>query len=105
MSPAGDVYPCEKLGYPNLRKMEAWKMGNIRDFDYDINALVQSPVARAMYGSICGTKCHCDHNIDQSLGMLSRQDFRQGVLGKAIKRLVTGRKELGNSGTRAGAQA
>lgn len=87
MSPAGDVYPCEKLGYPNLEKMDAWKMGNIRDFDHDINALLRSTEARALYGRICDSKCHCDHNIDHALGLMSRQWFRQRIVGKAIAKL------------------
>jgi MoaA/NifB/PqqE/SkfB family radical SAM enzyme len=84
MSPGGDVYPCEKLGYPNLRSMDAWKMGNIRDFDYDVNALVRSPNARALYGKICENNCHCDHNIDQSLSLLSTRQFRNQVIKSAV---------------------
>jgi MoaA/NifB/PqqE/SkfB family radical SAM enzyme len=89
MSPSGDVYPCEKLGYPNLHSMGAWRIGNIRDFNYDLNALVQSPKARALYGQICTSNCHCDHNIDQSLSMLSTNVFRLAVI-KDAARLLTG---------------
>jgi len=90
MSPSGDIYPCEKLGYPNLRDMDGWKMGNVRDFDYDVNALVRSPRARALYGRICANNCHCDHNIDQSMSLLSRGGFRRRVLKKAAARLLAG---------------
>ncbi|TMJ20184.1 MAG: radical SAM protein [Alphaproteobacteria bacterium] len=90
MSPAGDVYPCEKLGYPNLGKMGAWRMGNVRDFDYDVNALVRSPKARALYRRIVDGHCHCDHNIDQSLSLLSTGAFRGRVLKRAAQRLAAG---------------
>jgi radical SAM protein with 4Fe4S-binding SPASM domain len=83
MSPEGDIYPCEKLGYPNLVSMSAWKMGNVRDFDYDVNALVRSPLARSLYEKISCGKCHCDHNIDQSMSLLSKGGFRSRVLAKS----------------------
>jgi radical SAM protein with 4Fe4S-binding SPASM domain len=86
MSPDGDIYPCEKLGYPNLRGMSKWRMGNVRDFDYDVNALVRSAVARERYADICARNCHCDHNIDQSLSLISTQAFRSKVLRRALRR-------------------
>lgn len=89
MSPGGDIYPCETLGYPNLERMDGWNMGNVRDFDYDVNALVRSPTARAIYQRICEGRCHCHHNIDQSLSLLASEPFRQDVLMGAIRRLVS----------------
>jgi radical SAM protein with 4Fe4S-binding SPASM domain len=88
MSPNGDLYPCEKLGYPNLKEMAAWRIGNIRDFDYDMNAAVQSPQARSLYKTICESNCHCDHNIDQSLSLLSSGEFRNRVLWRAWDRFM-----------------
>jgi radical SAM protein with 4Fe4S-binding SPASM domain len=90
MSPNGDVYPCEKLGYPNLKQMADWKMGNVRDFDYDVNRLVRSPHARSVYGRICSRNCHCDHNIDQSMSLLSRAPFRNRVVKNAALRVLAG---------------
>jgi len=87
MSPDGNVYPCEKLGYPNLRDMNKTLMGNVRDFDYDINALVRSAEARQIHKGICESRCHCDHNIDQSLSLLSTAKFRNTVLKTAISSL------------------
>lgn len=84
MAPGGDIYPCEKLGYPNLRDMNAWMMGNVRDFDYDINALVRSAKARSIYHLICERNCHCDHNIDQSLSLLTQGAFRGRVVRRAL---------------------
>jgi MoaA/NifB/PqqE/SkfB family radical SAM enzyme len=88
MSPDGDIYPCEKLGYPNLSKMAAVKMGNVRDFGYDVHALVNSPQARSIYASLCSNRCHCDHNIDQSLRLLSNAGFRNKVIRSAVRALL-----------------
>lgn len=88
MSPSGDVYPCEKLGYPNLRDMAGWFMGNVRDFDHDINALIRSPRARAIHARIVEGRCHCDHNIDQSMSLLSTGSFRGAVLRQALRRIA-----------------
>lgn len=85
MSPHGNIYPCEKLGYPNLATCDEWFMGNIRDFDYDLNSLVHTRQARSLYEKICRDNCHCDHNIDQSLSLLSTSGFRRKVLWGAIK--------------------
>lgn len=84
ISPDGNVYPCEKIGYPNLRDMNATLMGNVRDFDYDLNALVKSAAARQVHQSICDRQCHCDHNIDQSLSLLSSAKFRNSVIKTAV---------------------
>jgi MoaA/NifB/PqqE/SkfB family radical SAM enzyme len=84
MSPAGDVYPCEKLGYPNLAQMSRVWMGNVRTFDYDLQALLRSDLARSVYRDFVVTpQCHCDHNIDQSLRLLTTGKFRNRVLARA----------------------
>jgi len=87
IAPTGDVYPCEKLGYPNLREMNKWLLGNVRDFDYNINELLKNEAATTSYEKICGTNCHCDHNIDQSLNLLSDSTYRK----KLLKATLTGR--------------
>jgi MoaA/NifB/PqqE/SkfB family radical SAM enzyme len=86
MSPAGDVYPCEKLGYPNLANMASVHMGNVRDYSYNIKALLKSEKARRIYEGLCEGRCHCDHNIDQSLTLLSSGSFRRRVLRRALAR-------------------
>lgn len=84
MSPAGDIYPCEKLGYPNLEKMASVHMGNVRDFDFNVGALLQTEKARGIYEALCARSCHCDHNIDQSLSLLSTAPFRKRVFKAAL---------------------
>ena len=84
MSPTGDIYPCEKLGYPNLARMADVHMGNVREFDYNIVALLASDRAKQVYEHLCANNCHCDHNIDQSLSLLSTKSFRNKVLKRAL---------------------
>jgi radical SAM protein with 4Fe4S-binding SPASM domain len=88
LSPTGDVYPCEKLGYPNLKEMNKWLLGNIRDFNYNLNELVSSTSASACHDKICSSKCHCDHNIDQSLSLLSDKKHRKELLRETLKKVI-----------------
>ncbi len=48
----GDVYPCEILTDP---------LGNVRDFDYDMNSLVRTDRAKEILHSISDNKCFCTH--------------------------------------------
>lgn len=84
VSPTGDIYPCEKLGYPNLEGMHQWLLGNIRDYDYNINELLKSKAASLCYNKICSSNCHCDHNIDQSLRLLSEPDYRTKLINEVF---------------------
>jgi hypothetical protein len=87
MSPSGEIYPCEKLGYPE-NKREAWHMGSIRDFDYNIVKLLESKKAQEIQNEILSSKCHCDHGIDSSLSLLSNTKFKVDVVTKAIENLI-----------------
>lgn len=80
ISPTGDVYPCEKLGYPNLKIMDKWLLGNIRDYNFDLNLLVNNIEAKKKQSLICSSKCHCDHNIDQSLKLLTQSKYRKELI-------------------------
>ena len=87
MSPSGDIYPCEKLGYPNLDR-EKYLMGSIKDFNYDITKLLSSKNSISIRDSILSNKCHCDHGIDSSLSQLSNNEFQLKLATKTIKNLV-----------------
>ena len=80
ISPTGDVYPCEKLGYPNLHDMHGWLLGNVRDYNYNINELLKDSQATSCYDKICNTNCHCDHNIDRSLNLISDANHRKDLV-------------------------
>lgn len=90
ISPTGDVYPCEKLGYPNLTKMNKWLLGNIRDFNFDLNKLLKNDSAISCQDKICNSECHCDHNIDQSLRLLSNSNYRM----KLVKEVFSSKKSI-----------
>ncbi len=88
MSPSGDIYPCEKIGYPNIRNRGEWFMGSIRDFDYNITNLLKSEKAVGVRNRIFSGKCHCDHGIDSSLSQLSSTKFKIDVVSKAIENYI-----------------
>ena len=46
----GDVFPCELLDE---------KMGNIRDFDYDLNAILELKESKQIVEKIVKDECHC----------------------------------------------
>lgn len=46
----GDVFPCEMLGR---------SLGNLRDFDYDLNRLMDKTMAKNIVKSIRKNRCHC----------------------------------------------
>jgi radical SAM protein with 4Fe4S-binding SPASM domain len=71
MSPEGDVYPCENLGYPEGANQDRWKMGNIREFDYNIHNLLASNPAKEIRKTIKDDKCHCHHGVDMSVSYQS----------------------------------
>jgi radical SAM protein with 4Fe4S-binding SPASM domain len=94
MSPDGDVYPCETLGYPTCDDSLSWRMGNIRDFDYNIKKLLASDTARNVRNEIRKRHCHCEQGIDISLSLLCSNRFRFVILERYIKYLL--RSLLGN---------
>jgi len=63
----GDVYPCELLdvlGVPEAKGRDEQPpthtcLGNLNDFDYDMNALLQSPPARKLVDWIATHDCAC----------------------------------------------
>ncbi len=52
LAETGDIYPCESFNK---------KMGNIRDYNYDVKELLQSKVAGRVTRSIQKNGCYCTH--------------------------------------------
>lgn len=52
LSESGNVYPCEILEET---------FGNVRDYDYDMEKVLQSDSAKKIIGSIMDNKCYCTH--------------------------------------------
>lgn len=50
----GDLYPCESFG-------EAMRMGNVRDFDFNLEAARHNPRAKEIIRRIGANTCHCTH--------------------------------------------
>lgn len=48
----GGVFPCEEFNY---------KIGNIKDYNYDIKTLLESHEAKNIISEIEKNKCHCSH--------------------------------------------
>jgi len=87
MSPSGEIYPCEKLGYPNLDR-EKYLMGSIRDFDYDITKLLKNRESNKIRDNILLNECHCDHGIDASLSHLSNMKFKLKLATRTVGNLA-----------------
>lgn len=85
MSPEGNVYPCENIGYPEGANQEEWFMGNIRDYDYNIHKLLKGEKARLVQKKIRDTKCHCHHGVDLSLNLLCSMRFKIAVFFRGLK--------------------
>ncbi len=87
MSPDGDVFPCENLGYPEGLDQAHWKMGNIRDYDYNIHDLLKSNTAKIIRKRIRQSRCHCHHGVDMSLNYQSTWKFKAEVFFLGMKYL------------------
>ena len=88
ISPEGDVFPCENLGYPEGANPDKWKMGNIRDFHYDIHKLLKSDAAKNIQRIIKKNKCHCHHGVDMSVSYQSTWKFKAEVFLLGMKYLL-----------------
>ncbi|MCI5137387.1 MAG: radical SAM protein [Candidatus Electrothrix sp. AR1] len=83
VGPEGDVYPCEKKGFPNGEDMQNWLIGNLRDHDYNIKKIISLPRNIEQNKCIQGGVCQCNHEIDTSLSLLSKNSFKVKVLKKS----------------------
>jgi MoaA/NifB/PqqE/SkfB family radical SAM enzyme len=62
MSDEGDVEPCEVLDYlikEGTSHVSTSKLGNIREFEYDIRNVLSTNTAKRVAKEIVDTKCHC----------------------------------------------
>lgn len=85
VAPNGDVYPCEGKGFPNGAERQKWLLGNLREEDYDLKAILRKPDAQKLREAIARSPCECKHEIDTSLSLLSSNSFRLRVLGQALR--------------------
>jgi radical SAM protein with 4Fe4S-binding SPASM domain len=88
VSPEGDIYPCEIMGYPEGENAGDYFMGNIREYDYNMRALMLDERARKIRRRIVKNKCHCHQGVDLSLSLLCSNRFRIKVLLGSLKNLM-----------------
>jgi len=53
----GNVYPCEIISY--LNKSRDFKMGSLRDSNYNINKILKNKKSKNIISFIKKSKCHC----------------------------------------------
>lgn len=88
VSPNGNVYPCETLGYPEGEDYSEWCMGNVREYDYSIKKLLKNKAARKVRSRIRKNRCHCHHGVDMSVSFQCSWRFRFRVLLRSIQYLI-----------------
>ena len=57
LSDEGDLKPCEML--EQIHNSDKYNTGNLRDYNYDIEAMCQTPKAKEVRKWIKDSKCHC----------------------------------------------
>jgi MoaA/NifB/PqqE/SkfB family radical SAM enzyme len=75
----GDVRPCEILERP---------MGNVRDYDYDLRALLDAAENRRLVRWIEESRCKCSFECAQAASVVWRADAYPEVARAAITNLV-----------------
>ncbi len=97
VAPNGNVYPCEKLGFPNGEERDQWLMGNLRCHGYNINEILQTRNSQELERRIAESSCPCHHEIDTSLSLLSQNSFRLRVLAKALRYSFVGKAKVNSA--------
>lgn len=62
----GDVYPCEMLPL---------KMGNLRDFNYNLSRILDLSLSKKIKNFIKETKCHCTYECTWSINILMNPKY------------------------------
>ncbi len=73
----GDIYPCELLEKP---------MGNIRDFDYDLNRVAKTQASQEIVKEIVDTKCHCTWECANNNNIVFSNKYSLSLASKLLKR-------------------
>ena len=72
----GDVFPCELLDE---------KMGNIRDFDYDLNAILELKESKQLVEKIVKDECHCTWECANNNNILFSDKFSVELFSRYAK--------------------
>ena len=69
----GNVQPCEMLDYlikEGTATVSTAELGNVRDFGYDIKALMGTATAKRVAKEIVDTKCHCTYECAMAVNTI-----------------------------------
>ncbi len=78
----GDVYPCELLN--------AKRLGNVREYDYDFTKLWKSQRAEKTAAFIKDTKCYCTHECFLRFNLM----YHPGYVAKSVVKSALGMTDL-----------
>ena len=79
----GKVVPCEIL--ETLVERTDTSMGNIKDFDCDIQKLLESDKAKNIINYIKQSKCHCTFECPKHMDVLYNKKFYPKLIQKLVK--------------------
>ena len=82
----GNVAPCEIL--ETIVDNDKHKMGNLKDFDYNIQHLLKSQKAQDVIKFIKDSKCHCTFECPKYMDVLYNKKFYPKLLKNTIKRII-----------------
>ncbi len=77
----GNVFPCELL--PKM------KIGNLRDFDFDIKRMLETEKAKKIKKWIIDSKCHCTWECAMNANLVYDVKSYPKILAKTAKNIVT----------------
>ncbi|MBS3159990.1 4Fe-4S cluster-binding domain-containing protein [Candidatus Woesearchaeota archaeon] len=79
----GDIYPCEIISY--IFKNYKFIMGNLRDFDYDINKVLKNPKSKEIISFIKNSKCHCGFECANLCNIvLSKKNLLKFIIKRSV---------------------
>jgi MoaA/NifB/PqqE/SkfB family radical SAM enzyme len=83
----GKVVSCEILA--TLVEETDTSMGNIKDFDCNIQKLLESDKARNLINYIKQSKCHCTFECPKHMDVLYNKKFYPQLIGKLVKNYLS----------------
>lgn len=86
----GDVYPCEML---------SMKMGNLRDYGYDLNRIFDSRPAELTRRYIRNTNCHCTYECAWSINILMNPKYAFEIAKNTIQPAPAPNQDFGSLDT------
>ena len=82
----GNVIPCEILE-TLVDDDKKYKMGNLQDFDFNIQRLLKSKKALDVIKFIKASKCHCTFECSKYMDVIYNKKFYPKLIKNAVKRI------------------